>query len=184
VPKDPDTYTEEAIGGKGSRTTSQFDTLAWTADVGVAIPFKLAGRRILVKPSAGWTQFGMDVDGRVVAAIKDDHIPGTPNPPNFFGPNIREVFLKDKDSQRFDAIGPGLEIELDAGRHGPIAVAVYVSGHGYRILGDRDVKLSDEQFFDGSDGQPADTYRANWSFQTDKWIYRAGIGVRFHWLGR
>jgi hypothetical protein len=30
----------------------------------------------------------------------------------------------------------------------------------------------------------ADTYTADFEFGVDDWAYRAGVGIRFHWLGR
>ena len=30
---------------------------------------------------------------------------------------------------------------------------------------------------------PEETFTANWSFEVDPWMYRVGLGLRFHWLG-
>jgi hypothetical protein len=30
----------------------------------------------------------------------------------------------------------------------------------------------------------ADTYTADFSFSVDPILYRGGVGIRFHWLGR
>ena len=79
---------------------------------------------------------------------------------------------------------------MDTGRHGPIAASIYIGGHAYRVLGGRNIKFSGTASFpDGTadpsgDGIRSDVYKADFEWQADKWIYRAGIGLRFHWLGR
>jgi len=196
----PINYPEPAVSGQGSKTDSTVETLAFGADVGVAFPFELRGRQLRIKPSFGWLRYEVKVDGTVHRAIKNDRPTGN-------GAVIRDcTFLPDSvlptsvscagvalsgtQSQWFNGIGPGLELEMDAFRAGPIGASLFLNAHGYRILGEREVRFSESVNYPNPVGGPpaanqipADTYTANWSFEVHPWMYRAGVGIRFQWLG-
>ncbi len=180
-------FDQNSIAGVGSRTTAQVQPLVFASHAGVSIPFELYGRRLYVKPSFGWIRYTMKVDGRVLSALKPSLQPG-----DIQVPDIRFITLENEEKQSFDAIGPGLELELDVGRFGPLAPSLYIEGHGYRLLGDRTMKFSDSsgllQCGPGSSFAcpvvlPPAEYDARWSFKADPWIYRGGIGMRFRWIG-
>ena len=80
-------------------------------------------------------------------------------------------------------IGPGFEIEMDIRRVGPIGASLYLTGGGYYIYSDRKIAFSVDRTI-GPDpvGDPV-TYHADFSFRVDPWLYRAGLGFRFAWLG-
>jgi hypothetical protein len=189
-------YTESGVLGQGSATAAQIDTLVLGAAVGVAFPFELRGRPLRVKPSFGWIRYKIDVEGRVLkveclpfttpkgqpSTACIDFDPAGPNAGNPFQPGFtREIVLGAQDSQSFNGIGGGLDIEMDAWRVGQFGISLFLGGRFYRTLGDRTVDLSDSASFDDDLGQ--DTFTANWSFEVDPWMYRAGLGLRFHWLG-
>jgi hypothetical protein len=69
----------------------------------------------------------------------------------------------------FWGVGPGLEIEMDAARTGPMVFSLYTSGAAYRMLGDLDLTFSGTNEF-GETGF--------WSYEMDEWAFRAGVGVR------
>jgi len=180
-PPFPGQVPELAITGQGSVTTAQVQTLAFGAAVGVAFPFEVRGFPVRLKPSAAWIRYEVDVDGAVLDAkcaqggrscLEDA------TPPGF----ARLIELRGSDSQWFDGVGPGLEIEMDVHRVGTFGVSLYLDGYAYRVVGDRTVEFSDSQTFTDPLGGP-DTYVANWSFEVDPWIYRAGLGFRIKWLG-
>jgi hypothetical protein len=173
---------ELGITGQGSQTTAEVQTLAYGAAVGVAFPFVVRGFQLRAKPSVGWIRYEVAVEGTVHAAF----CAGGGNlcrtdafPPGF----ARLVDLRGGDSQWFNGIGPGLEIEMDVYRFSQFGVSVFLDGHAYRVLGNRSVEFSDSIAITDDLGGP-DTYAANWSFEVDPWIYRAGLGLRIHWLGR
>jgi len=180
------------LNGVGSRTTSEIETLGWGAAVGVAVPFRFRGRQLWLKPSFAWTRFGVEVEGAVVAGLKDDPVPGPGNSPPW-GAQLREIILTNHTRHTFHGIGPGLELALEAGRFGPIGATVFGSFNTYRILGNRRVVLTDSASFaalppagppGNANGLPADDYAARWSFSTSPWLFRGAVGVRFQWLGR
>jgi hypothetical protein len=166
-----------SYGGVGLRTTSEVDTWIWSAHLGIAFPFQFRGRDFRAKVSAGWLKYKVNLEGLVRAVDKPDDT----------GP-VRKIELFAEDSSWFDGVGPGLELEMDTFRWGPIGASLYVDGHAYKILGDRKVEWSDSVFFPAQTGGggslPPTTYTADWSFEVHPWMFRAGLGMRFHWLGR
>ena len=192
-------YTQAAITGVGSQTSSTVDTWTWGAGMGLAFPFEFRGRQLRIKPSFGWFRYRVDVEGLVLVALKDD-------PPAGVGANVRDcvylpnvlaptsascsgIRLEQSASQSFDGIGPGLELEMDAFRWGPIGASLFLAGAAYRVLGERKVEFSASAQYPAQStpgfpgGIPADSYVANWSFEVKPWIKRAGVGIRFHFLG-
>ena len=88
--------------------------------------------------------------------------------------------------------GPGLDLEMDTGRFGPLGTSLFLGARFYRILGNRKIELSDSQSFpqeflaDGvtpADGLGPVETNARFRFEVDPWNYRVGIGLRFYWLG-
>jgi hypothetical protein len=210
-------FAEDLILGNGGWTTAEIDTLVFGATVGVAFPFELLGRPLRVKPSFGWIRYRIDVEGRAARAQCPPFLTDTPTPApstacaSFdprgpFDPDDpfrnpvsqpgfkREIELGAQDSQHFNGIGGGLEIEMDTGRVGPFGVSLFLEGRFYRILGDRTVDLSDSVPFEEETvtsvlppfreaSLPAITATANWPFEVEPWMYRAGLGLRLYWLG-
>lgn len=176
-----DALPAAALNGKGSKVAATLQTLGYGAGIGVAFPFEFRGRRLWVKPSAGWTRWSVDLNGKVVQGLKND-----PDPriiANVFSPFVREVNLLKTVSQSFNGIGPGIDLELEAGRFGPIGVNVFAGGAAYRVIDDRDVAWSAVRELTGND-LPDDTATANFTYKVSPWMYRVGLGIRFQWLGR
>lgn len=203
---------QPAVLGQGTRVSSEVQRLGWSARGGLAFPFELLGRRLWLKPSFGWLRYQVDIETVMIAAIKDDPV----NDVNAmsYGPGIREVSFSGSASGTYDSVGPGLELEMEAGRFGPLGVSLFMNGDAYWVLGERRVQLSnrlDCPAFDPykptagcSTGllealdtnlpnvlKPipeanigADTYTARFTFGVSPVVYRGGLGIRFHWLGR
>jgi hypothetical protein len=184
----PQNFSAQAITGLGSQTRSNVQTFAWGAGIGVSFPFRMFNREFRIKPSAGWYRYSVDVDGLVIAGLKNDAVPFDPPLNGAFGAHIRSVTLSAEDSQSFDSIGPGLELDMDAVRLGPFGVSLFISAAAYRVLNERSVKLSktltiEQESPDPNFSLPTDTYHADWSFKVDPWAYRAAVGIRFHFIG-
>jgi hypothetical protein len=188
----------DGVNGRGSRTSAQIDTLVFGASLGVAFPLQVGKRQLRLKPSVGWINYKVEANGLVVEAECDKlapfngkctdftPVPGFPSLPGF----LRETTLKDSASQRFNGIGPGLDIEMDTGQYGPLGVSLFMGGRAYAIVGDRTISLSavenfTDQLSDPGVTPPVMTDRAAAQFEVkvDPWIYRAHVGIRFHWLG-
>lgn len=187
----PIDYPASAIGGEGSETTSKPDTFEFGAQVGLAFPIDVLKRKVRIKPSFGWLHYKVDVQGRLLSAIKDDvngDPPSNTNLSGSYGENFRIIELSQSKSRNINAIGPGIEVELESGHFGPIGAAVFASAHGYKVLGNRKFKLKSSQAFadgtgPGGDGLLADTYRAEWEHEISPWVYRFRMGLRFHYVG-
>ena len=173
-------YDEAEIQGLGSKTTAEVKIPTYAAAIGAAFPFELFGRRVNVKPSIGWFRYRVKVDGKVLDAIKPE--------PKL--PDVREIRLRGGKTRDFDAIGPGIEIEMEVQRQGPIEPTLFFDAHAYRVIGDRRVDFSRTEAISGCDEQsvfgcgiPDSTYTADWRWKADPWLYRFGIGLRFRWIG-
>lgn len=151
-------FSEEGITGVGARTTATVEQGVFGAAIGVAVPAELFGRKLMLKASFGWIRYEVNVTGAVLRAFKPPYEFNTR--PQFdqdhpFGPRvnsgslkeapipvIRLVELHDSSTQAFNAIGPGLELEMEVVQAGPIQTSLFLDARGYRVLGDRKVRLS------------------------------------------
>jgi hypothetical protein len=138
-------YTEEAITGAGSKVSATVGRDVFGAAIGVALPFEAFGRKLMLKPSFGWIRYTVDVSANQLRAIKVplDASPVTPTLRPL--PVVRFVELNGSAAPAFNAIGPGLELEMEVHQSGPIGASLFLDAHGYRVLGSRKVKLSDTQ---------------------------------------
>ena len=175
-------FSEDTALGQGSETVAQLGNVIYGANAGVAFPFELYGRALRLKTSFAWIRYEIDVEGLVVDAECQPVPPGrtecNDNLPNGF---LREIRLQGSGSGTFDGIGPGLDIEMDIGRFGPLGTSLFAGARFYYILGEREIAFGDSQPYDDQLG--TDQTRARWSFEADPWIYRLGLGLRFQWLG-
>jgi hypothetical protein len=189
-------FDEDNANGQGTNTITQVDTLVFGANLGVAFPVQFLDRQLRIKPSIGWINYKVEVDALVVNAACADvlRIPGLPT--QFMGGctdttdstgTPHEGFLRQpealaaSDSQRFNGIGPGLDVEMDAGRLGPLGVSLFVGGRAYAIVDDRTISFSATASYDDQLG--TDDATALFEAKVDPWMYRAHVGIRFHYLG-
>jgi hypothetical protein len=176
--------------------TKIFDTLTFGANLGVAFPARLGKRQLRIKPSFGWLHYKVSADGLVSNAKcgPDTFTPGIPNDtactPRITGGgaiipgDLRAFSLDGSDSLMFNAIGGGLDLEMDTVRYGPVGASLFLGGGFYRTLGDRTISFNDTQI---EPPEPPffgmDVATAQWEVKVDPWIYRAHVGIRFQWLG-
>jgi hypothetical protein len=176
-----DDLEELSIPGQGSRARWQLDGTVYSAGGGIALTFKLLERTFRIKPSFEWTQVEQDFIGVTRRAVKlrspayprasyPSGIPpeGAPLDPSAF----REISLTHVETKSFDAIGPGLELEADTARLGPILSSLYVSGRAYHFMKSLDTTLTATNEFGET---------ATWTFEPERWMYRVGIGFRLRW---
>jgi hypothetical protein len=189
-------FGDDVANGQGTSTVTQVDTLAFGANLGVAFPIQFLDRQLRIKPSIGWINYKVEVDGLVVNAACADviRIPGLAN--QFMGGctdtvdstgTTHEGFLRQpeslaaSDSQRFNGIGPGLDVEMDAGQLGPLGVSLFVGGRAYAIVDDRKISFGTTKSYDDQLG--TDDATALFKVKVDPWIFRTHVGIRFHYLG-
>jgi hypothetical protein len=158
----------------------------------VAFPLRIGKRQLRIKPSVGWINYKVEAEGLVVDAAcnppdqctdVEGFIPGFPIP-GF----LRETILTANDSQRFNGIGPGLDIEMDTGRFGPLGVSLFLGARAYYIVDDRTFAFGTAETFNDELRAPLvpvtdDLAVAGFEVEVDPWMWRAHVGIRFHWLG-
>jgi hypothetical protein len=180
-------WSEDAALGQGSTTEADMDSPVYGARAGIAFPAKLLGRNLRIKPSAGWIHYEVQGRGEVSDAECLTNVP--PIPPTNCDPNLppgglRSIQLSGSAKQAFDGVGGGLDIEMDTFGFGPLGTSIYIGAHAYKILGNREIEMSDSaQFQDEGPGLPAADTAAEWRVEVDSVMYRLGLGVRLLWLG-
>jgi hypothetical protein len=167
---DVDKFPSESILGQGTETTSDAEDIFYGASLGVSFPVQLGEWRINIKPSARYINQKYNFNGVLLNAERADFL-GT-------GPTT-SVELYGSDSLNVHALGPGLEIEIEAVRIQSFAGSVFISGGGYKVLSDRSTTFSAS----GTDNFGEGDYSGVWSAKVERWMYRASAGVRIKWLG-
>jgi len=186
----PRPFGEDNANGQGTSTTAQVDTLVFGASLGVAFPLRVGKRQLRIKPSVGWINYKVEAEGVVVDAACNPSTACTDYTvfgfviPGF----LRETILTANDSQRFNGIGPGLDIEMDTGRFGPLGVSLFLGARAYYIVDDRTFAFGTAETFNDELRAPLvpvtdDLAVAAFEVEVDPWMWRAHVGIRFHWLG-
>jgi hypothetical protein len=183
-------YGSDEANGAGMRTVAKVENLVFGAKAGFAYAFEWRGRLMRIKPSLGWIHYKISARGYLVDAICG---PGTTtngtactNTYNQAGQitnvgHLREVILKGHGSGEFDGVGPGVDLEMQTGRIGPVATAIFIGIGGYYVPGKREFHFTAAHTYNDFFGN--DTATATWRTRVTPWIYRGGLGVRFQWVG-
>ncbi len=177
-------FGETATNGTGTQVEARIGTMIYGAHIGVAFPFAFADRQFRVKPSFGWINFKVSTHGLVVDAACSpvgctDFTPIVGSPPTIGF--LRETRLSVRDSQHFNGVGPGLDLEMDTGQYGPVGVSLFIGGRAYLIFDDR--KIFSQTGLTISDQLGNDEVRGRFEVEIDKWMYRAHVGMRFQFIG-
>jgi len=159
---------ELAIRGQGSSMRADPDNVLYGASLGISIPARVGDWQLWIKPSARYLRRKIYFDGNLSRAFK----PVNPGP-------TRRLWLEGRGTLDVDAVGPGLEIEIDATRIKSIAASIYINGGAYRVLSDDSIKFSGTGF----DSAGSSEYEATWRADINEWMYRADVGFRLKWLG-
>ncbi len=178
-------FTQDLANGRGSVTSAQIERWVFGATIGAAFPFEFNERKLLLKPSFGWINYKVRASGLVVGvrcnptSACTDYTPvlGQPPRPGFF----REMRLSQDERQRFNGIGPGLDLEMQAARYGPIGASLVIGARAYYIVDDEVMRFSKQQAYSDQAGDALTN--ANWRVKVDDWMYRGHVGIRFSWLG-
>jgi len=158
---------ESAVAGQGSVTSAKLDLLVVTAGAGLAFTLEGFGQRFRIKPSFEYLREEVEVEGQVSRAMALSMEPTT---------DYRLIQMSGRGSHTYHGIGPGLELEMDTRRAGPLMLTLFLSGQAYRLLGDREI------VFSSSYSDAIGTESATWTFEPDPWAFRGSVGLRFRWL--
>ena len=158
---------EELVIGTGSASRAKMQQLAFVAGAGISFAFPLGDRELRVKPSFEYRYDEFKVEA-VLSDARSIAMDGVCP--------CRTTEIAGNDSQGFHAFGPGLELELDAARAGSLLFSVFASAQGYRVLGERALRVQASGNFDT--GEPASVEA---TFERDAWSVRGGVGMRIRW---
>ena len=178
-------FGEDAINGQGTEIRAEVDDLVFGASLGVAFPLRIGKRQLRIKPSVGWIHYKLAATGFVVDGACDpqdvctDTNPPAPSPP--LSGFLRETILSASESKHFNGIGPGLDVEMDTGRFGPVGASLFLGARAYYVLGDRRITFGTAEAFMDQLGD--DVAFGIFEAKVDPWMYRAHVGIRFQWLG-
>lgn len=154
--------------GTGSVAQHETERLRLSAGLGVAFAFELRGRTVRVRPSVEYQWQRTEV--RLLVSDAESLDGGALCP-------CRILELFSAETHTFHGVGPGLELELDAGRIGPAFISVFSGVQSYRVLGSRKVRMTASDTYD--DGKPAN---AEARYEKDPWSVNGRVGIRFRWL--
>ena len=177
-------FAETAANGTGTRVEARVGTMVYGAHIGVAFPFEFAERQLRIKPSFGWINYKVSGSGLVVDAACDPATVCTDYTTNFgfvVQGFLRETRITARDSQRFNGIGPGLELEMDTGQYGQLGVSIFMGAKAYVILDDRTITFKSGETYNDQIGN--DEVLGKFTVRIDKWMYRAHVGVRVQFVG-
>jgi hypothetical protein len=186
-PADAPRVSEVEIKGVGSRTSGQVQPLVVSAGLGTAFTLDTLERRLRIKPSIEWMRQQIEVSGRLVRVFRKDTGRGGSSAmdsrpaASFF---LQEpIDIEASETQAFQGVGPGLEVEMDAARAGPVVLSLFVSGQAYYMLGNRDVKVTgSDEITDPALVPTTQTVSADFSYSIHQWSYQGGLGIRFRWV--
>ncbi|HPG25139.1 MAG: hypothetical protein H6748_10010 [Spirochaetaceae bacterium] len=158
-----------AIQGQGSGTGAKTEPPSVMAGIGIDFELRAADRIFHVKPSIEWIM--EDERLKTVTGIAEPLTPGLLVCP------CRTVLARGVETEARHGIGPGLEVEVEAGRVGPLRLGFWAGGALYYQL---DRKMRVEAVGAWSDASGTVVSRSDYTRL--RWDYRAGLGLRFHWL--
>ena len=188
--------TEILVKGVGARTSGEVQTLLLSGGIGAAFTVDAWERRLRIKPSFEYMREEIQVSGRLTRGFRKDtglfrnqNFGRPPGGPGNTGPVdqpalfLAPINIEAEETKPFHGIGPGLELEMDAARAGPLMLSVFLTGRAYKMLGDLALDI------EGSDTitDPAlvggtQTVSAQFKFNIHSWSYLGGLGLRFRWL--
>lgn len=176
-PEGSNPFTTLELLGRGSQTTVDLDNIQFGAHIGVSFPVQLGDWRVSFKPSARYLNQELQFSGIISEGRRG------PDPQVAVPRSIptNTILLTGSENVDLHALGPGLEIEIEAGGIQSLAASVFISGGAYRVLSDTSVRFSTTGR--DSDGTPFTTYTGTWTADIDDWLYRANVGMRIKWTG-
>ena len=122
--------------------------------------------------------YEMRVEGVVARQVLTD-VPLNPLDPPTSLDQFRGIRIQAEEETWFHSIGPGLEVEADAARVGPLMLSLYLFGNFYALVGDREVRLKG---VNPDPAVPAATPEtAQWDYGLDPFGLRLRAGLRFRW---
>lgn len=179
----------DGILGTGTTLRVQAEPLILSGGTGFSFETRVGDRAVRIKPSAEWMY------QRDELALRFADIESVGPNPDVCQP-CRATSIDVQTTKGFHSVGPGIEVDVDAGRAGAFSFSVFTQFRALRILGDREAALEGTgswftRTVDRVDGQTVitsispDTSRADTTatarYRREPWSYFAAAGVRIFW---
>lgn len=197
-PGDPITNLDNRLGagepvlgvlGVGTTLRSQTEPLILSGALGMIFSKDIAGRTVRFRPSLEWMFLREELRLAFGDAESEGSDPIRCNP-------CRVTSSEIQTTKAYHSMGPGMELDVDAGRWGGFKVSLFTQFKVLRILGDRKVNLaSTSSWFtreetvvngqavitsiDPAVGRADTTVRAK--YRRDPWNYVGLAGIRIVW---
>ncbi|MFP6563083.1 MAG: hypothetical protein VCC68_01220 [Myxococcota bacterium] len=173
-------FIPTVIEGQGSETALSILSPIFTAGAGIAFTAEIWGRRVRLKPSFQWMRQQVEMSGRTNVPILL----------SYDGSNdsvYQMVYLKADKTLVWHGIGPGLELEVDAVRTGPITVSLAFYVNAYYLLGNKDIEMTATDMIGPfptakpplPNMQPISS---TYTYEQKDWSFRGGVALRFRFL--
>jgi hypothetical protein len=184
-------FAAKDVLGQGTRTEVEPERWLVSAGGGLVLTFDVFGTRLRVKPSLEYFREEVRLEGSTLRAVGlttpsgagnareariyvADDVPPTTTGPRFSDPvnGIRQISLHAVKTKAYHGVGPGLEIEADVERFGPFMGSIFASGKATAFIGNLEFGTNAVNPFGES---------AAWTFEKERWAYRALVGLRIRW---
>ena len=169
--------------GQGAYADYKASDFQFSGGVGLVFHFDIFDRRVRLKPSLEYMRNTAKFKGSVSRVLSIESAPPEPSCPSTPGSSkfYRCIELSGEKTHVFHSLGPGLEVEVDAGRTGPLVLALYGGAQAYAILGHnagQRVEFSDSKQYE----ETPEWETAEWSYLANRWFFRGSVGLRFRWV--
>jgi len=158
--------------GIGTAQRVQPEQSNFGAGIGVAFEIPVGDRTVRLRPSL---EYRYDSIGYQLK-LSDSRNIADPLCP------CGVVELSGRDEQDFHSIGPGVEVEFDAARAGPVMLTLFASLRGYAVLSERETRLTVSGDYVPAVPAPNDSVSATAHFKRELWTFQGGFGLRFRWM--
>lgn len=122
------------IVGTGTSLRVESEPVLYGGGLGVSFETEIASRVVRFRPTLDWTYQRDRIEVAFADAEAQGAVPNRCNP-------CQITSLQAQTEKGFHSLGPGLEIDLDAGRFGDFVLTVFTRFQSLRIVGDREASL-------------------------------------------
>ena len=169
-------YPVLGVSGQGQAMRVRALPLTVASGLGVSLAFDALGREFRIKPSVNWIWQRDEIN------LRFGHVESEGPNVDFCAP-CRSVSIDTKLREDRHALGPGLEIEIDAARRRDLVMTLFAGVEAHRLLGDSRVDVSGIGSWT-TDGVPS-VGRApstlSGTYERSDWSYRVRLGLRVLW---
>ncbi|MFP6641466.1 MAG: hypothetical protein VCC04_14575 [Myxococcota bacterium] len=161
------------IQGQGATAVFEADSFQFAGGVGLAFSLEVLDRTVRIMPSVEYMREGLEFSGEVTRVIMSKKPVAERGEPGYPDAKYRNILLSAQKRKVYHSVGPGLEVEVDTRRAGPLMLSLFASARAYAVVGDLEVQFQDTNQY----GE-----QAVWTFLPNRWLFSGNVGLRFRWV--